>query len=52
MNNNGLHFTCKVGELSDDTFSVYKFTHEEALSELFTLILYVATKEPLSDLSS
>lgn len=52
MNNNGLYFTCTVGELAADTFSVYKFTHDEALSELFTLTLYVATKEPLNDLSS
>lgn len=52
MNNNGLYFTCKIGDLSDDTFSVYKFTHNEALSELFTLTLFVATKDPLPDLSS
>ena len=52
MNSNGLYFTCKVGELADDTFSVYKFTLDEALSELFTLTIHVATKEPLEDLSN
>ncbi len=52
MNDNGLHFTCKIGELSEDTFSVYKFTHEEAMSELFILTLHVATKEPLEDLAN
>lgn len=45
MNDLGLYFTCKIGELPETTFSVYKFTHEEALSSLYTLTLHVAAKE-------
>ncbi len=52
MNNNGLYFTCKIGKLSEDTFSVYQFTLDEAMSELYTLTLHVATKESLVDLPS
>lgn len=52
MNNNGLYFTCKVGDLAEETFAVYKFTLEEALSDLYTLELYVAAKDANIDLAA
>lgn len=45
MMKNGLFFSCKIGELPDNTFDVVEFTLQEALSTLFTLTLTVASKQ-------
>lgn len=37
----GLQFTVRIGELPEDTFAVYEFDLNEALSEVFTLNLGV-----------
>ncbi|WP_052332749.1 type VI secretion system tip protein TssI/VgrG [Phytobacter massiliensis] len=47
MNNSGLYFTCTIGGLSEETFAVYQFTHEEALSSLYSLTLHVAAQVPI-----
>jgi type VI secretion system secreted protein VgrG len=44
LGSTGLQFTISVGELPDDTFSVYEFDITEALSEVFTLDLTAFSK--------
>ncbi|RBW48981.1 type VI secretion system Vgr family protein [Marinobacter sp. F3R11] len=44
LDSTGLQFTVVVGELPDDTFSVYEFDIAETLSEVFTLTLTAFSK--------
>src|SRR5690554_4455111 len=44
LGSTGLQFTISVGELPDDTFSVYEFDITEALSEVFALDLTAFSK--------